>query len=66
MQRRSFLKAGSIAGLTTLVAGACNTVSTGKKEDEKDDNYVDQFELNEVTITMLQQKCRTRNTLQGR
>src|ERR1700743_2061655 len=56
MQRRSFLKAGSIAGLTTLVVGACNTVSTGKKEDEKEDNYIDQFELNEVTITMLQQK----------
>src|ERR1700744_1725904 len=60
MQRRSFLKAGSIAGLTTLVAGACNTVSTNKKEDEKDDNYVDQFELNEVTITILQQKMQSK------
>src|ERR1700744_5243681 len=60
MQRRSFLKAGSIAGLTTLVAGACNTVPTSKKEDEKDDNYVDQFELNEVTITILQQKMQSK------
>jgi amidase len=60
MQRRSFLKAGSIAGLTTLVAGACNTVSTNKKEDEKDGSYVDQFELNEVTITILQQKMQSK------
>jgi amidase len=60
MQRRSFLKAGSIAGLTTLVASACNTVSTGKKEDEKDDSYIDQFELNEVTITILQQKMQSK------
>src|SRR5258708_1087847 len=62
MQRRSFLKAGSIAGLTTLVVGACNTVSTGKKEEEKNYSFTDPFELNEVTIDTLQQKIQTKES----
>ncbi|MDB5152097.1 MAG: amidase [Mucilaginibacter sp.] len=63
MQRRSFLKAGSVAGLaaTTLVSASCNLFSGGKKEQETSGNEnVDQFELNEVTITILQQKMQAR------
>jgi amidase len=60
MQRRDFLKTGSMAGLTSLVVGACNTVSTDKKEGEKNGEYADQFELNEATITILQQKMQNK------
>ncbi|MDB5022421.1 MAG: amidase [Mucilaginibacter sp.] len=59
MQRRGFLKAGSVAGLaaTTLVSASCNLFSGGNKEQQTSGyENVDQFELNEVTITILQQK----------
>ncbi|MGZ3767018.1 MAG: amidase [Mucilaginibacter sp.] len=63
MQRRSFLKAGSVAGLaaTALVSSSCNLFSGGKKE-ESESGYalVDQFELNEVTIDILQQKMQNK------
>jgi amidase len=60
MHRRNFLKTTSVAGVTALVAGACNTVSTEKKEDQKDDAFKDDFELNEVTIDTLQQKMQSK------
>jgi amidase len=60
MQRRNFIKTGSLAGLTTLVIGACNTVPANKKEDSKDNDYNDDFELNEVTIDTLQQKMQSK------
>ena len=60
MQRRDFIKTGSVAGLTTLVVGACNTVPSAKKEDEKSDGFKDDFELNEVTIDALQQKMQNK------
>jgi amidase len=60
MHRRNFLKTTSVAGVTALVAGACNTVSTNKKEDQKDENFHDDFELNEVTIDALQQKMQNK------
>jgi amidase len=58
MQRRSFLKAGSVAGLaaTTLVSASCNLFSGGKKEQESSEEYDDQFELKEATISILQDK----------
>ncbi|MDB5133710.1 MAG: amidase [Mucilaginibacter sp.] len=58
MQRRSFLKAGSVAGLaaTTLVSASCNLFSGGKKEQESVQEYDDQFELKEATISILQDK----------
>lgn len=58
MQRRSFLKAGSVAGLaaTTLVSSSCNLFSDKQKEQGTDGEFADQFELNEVTIDTLQQK----------
>lgn len=58
MQRRDFLKTGSIAGITTLVAASCNTVTTDKKSSGGEDVSLDDFELNEVTIDTLQQKMR--------
>ena len=60
MQRRNFIKTGSLAGLTTLVVGACNTVPASKKEDQKDCDCNDDFELNEVTIDTLQQKMQNK------
>jgi amidase len=63
MQRRSFLKAGSVAGLaaTTLVGASCNLFS-GEKKEKGVPGYenVDQFELSEVTIDMLQQKMQNK------
>jgi amidase len=60
MHRRNFLKTTSVAGVTALVAGACNTVPTDKKEGQKDGNFHDDFELNEVTIDTLQQKMQNK------
>ena len=60
MHRRNFLKTTSVAGVTALVAGACNTVATDKKEDQKDESFHDDFELNEVTIDTLQQKMQNK------
>ena len=60
MHRRNFLKTTSVAGVTALVAGACNTVSTDKKEEQKDESSNDNFELNEVTIDTLQQKMQNK------
>jgi amidase len=60
MHRRNFLKTTSVAGVTALVAGACNTVSNDKKEGQKDDSFHDDFELNEVTVDILQQKMQNK------
>ncbi len=60
MHRRNFLKTTSVAGVTALVAGACNTVSNNKKEGQKDDSFHDDFELNEVTIDTLQHKMQNK------
>jgi amidase len=60
MHRRNFLKTTSVAGVTALVAGACNTVSTDKKEDQRDESFHNDFELNEVTIDTLQQKMQNK------
>jgi amidase len=57
MQRRNFLKTGSLAGLTltTLVTASCSQPSADKKTAEAG-NPADDFELNEATIDSLQQK----------
>ena len=60
MQRRDFLKTGSIAGLTTLVATSCTPATTGKKTDSSETPFTDDFELNEVTIDTLQQKMKSK------
>lgn len=61
MQRRNFLKAGSIAGITSLVATSCVSLPAGVKADDKkvgDDN-TDDFELNEATIDQFQAKMKS-------
>ena len=60
MQRRDFLKTSSIAGLTTVVALSCNTVTTDKKDSNDDAAFTDDFDLNEVTIDTLQQKMQSK------
>lgn len=59
MQRRNFLKTGSLAGLTisTLVSASCKPATPGSTVDgvaQPDQN--DDFELNEITIADLQKK----------
>jgi amidase len=60
MQRRDFIKTGSVAGLATLAASACNTIPADKREDQKDGVFTDDFELNEATIDALQQKMKSK------
>ena len=59
MQRRNFLKTGSLAGLTlsTLVATSCKpgAPDSARKTDENS-AFTDDFELNEATISDLQKK----------
>jgi amidase len=56
MQRRNFLKAGSMAGLATLVATSCKA---GTNDQDNDSVQADDFGLNEVTIDTLQQKMKS-------
>ena len=61
MQRRNFLKAGSLAGLTLATMGAASC--TSPKKDSSTDSSAekpDDFALNEVTIDMLQQKMKSK------
>ncbi|RWY51037.1 amidase [Mucilaginibacter gilvus] len=57
MQRRNFLKTGTLAGLTltTLSAVSCAQPSAGPKADNAT-AFADDFELNEVTVDELQKK----------
>ena len=63
MKRRNFITNSTLAaaGLTTLLAASCTTSSSDKKEDtssadSKDDPIAIGFELNEITISELQDK----------
>src|SRR4051812_9461333 len=60
MQRRNFLKTGSLAGLSlsTLVAASCSQPSAETKSDAAG-NIADDFELNEATISDLQKKMKS-------
>lgn len=61
MQRRDFIKTGSLAGITTLVAASCTSGSlNGKSSGETEGNVADNFELNEVTIDTLQKKMQSK------
>jgi amidase len=57
MQRRNFLKTGSLAGLslTTLVTASCKQ-SPADVKNENNSSFTDDFELNEATIADLQKK----------
>src|SRR5450631_4474586 len=61
MNRRNFIKTGSVAGLsiTSIAIASCNTNTGNEKKDVGDANatpFADDFELNEITIDQLQQK----------
>ncbi|MGZ3871893.1 MAG: amidase [Mucilaginibacter sp.] len=62
MQRRNFLKTGSLAGLTltTLAASSCNLVTSKKDQADASPQKSDDFALNEVTIDILQQKMKSK------
>jgi len=60
MHRRNFIKTGSVAGitLTALSITACTPGSDHKQPPAEKKS--DDFELNEVTIDMLQQKMQSK------
>jgi amidase len=61
MDRRNFLKTGSVAGLaaTTLAVSSCQSPGPSSANNNADDGkFVDDFELNEVTIDQLQEKMK--------
>ncbi|HEX3385394.1 MAG TPA: amidase family protein, partial [Mucilaginibacter sp.] len=58
MQRRNFLKAGSVAGLATLISTSCKA-GTADPTSSSEAAQADDFELNEVTIDTLQRKMKS-------
>ncbi len=57
MDRRLFIKTGSIASIAVgSTLASCNTGDN--KTTKKEDVFVDQFELNEITIDQLQQQMK--------
>ncbi len=63
MNRRNFLKNGSLAGvgITALVSASCNDVPSKSEApaiSNADTAFDDNFELNEATINQLQQKMK--------
>ena len=66
INRRDFIKKGSAAGIGVAAAGlvSCQSPSvdaTGSKKQGFDDNVVDDFELDELTVDQLQQKMQNGN-----
>jgi len=61
MQRRNFIMASAVAGvaLSTISLNSCAPASE-KKKDMADTKATDDFELNEATIDMLQQKMQNK------
>ncbi|HRI19796.1 MAG TPA: amidase [Panacibacter sp.] len=64
MNRRNFLKNGSVAGLAigSIAAASCNETDKKEKEDNNkpvSDDFSDDFALNEITIDALQQKMQS-------
>jgi amidase len=64
MNRRNFLKKGSATGIviTSLGLASCQQMAKEPKKetnDSKNDQFTDEFELNEVTIDELQQKMQS-------
>lgn len=60
MKRRDFLTSSTLAaaGLTTVLVSSCTTDSKEKKETPIAENATDEFELNEITISELQEKMK--------
>lgn len=61
MNRRKFLKSGSVAGLAigTVSIASCNTGTDKKKSAASSTSLPDEFALNELTIDELQQKMQS-------
>ena len=64
INRRNFIKKGSAAGLGIAATGvvACKSPGGEVKEEKQEgnkDQFIDDFELNEVTIDELQQKMQS-------
>jgi amidase len=62
MQRRNFLKTGSLAGLTlsTLALSSYSSTPSQPKNNAAATDGADEFVLNEVTIDILQQKMQSK------
>jgi amidase len=63
MQRRNFLKTGSLAGITLsafTIAPASLMASSKKDDNTLENNFAGDFILNEATITELQQKMQNK------
>lgn len=63
MNRRKFLKTGSIAGLTAATLSSCDSPGDADKEADKiagetNEPFKDDFALNEMTIDELQEKMK--------
>ncbi|WP_293890392.1 amidase [Flavobacterium sp.] len=58
MKRRNFIANTALVtiGFTSLLASSCTTKSTETKSEGNDDEVADDFELNEITISELQEK----------
>ncbi len=58
MKRRDFISSSTLAaaGLTTLLAASCTTNTSDKKEEPASAGSKDDFELNEISISELQDK----------
>ena len=60
MERRNFIKSGTLAGLSVTAMGAFASGRKNKNEEVKDEIFsLDDFELTEITIEELQQKMAT-------
>ncbi len=61
MKRRDFISSSTlaVAGLTTVLAASCTNNIQDKKEEPLPVEPKDDFELNEITITELQDKMKT-------
>src|SRR5688572_18493095 len=64
INRRNFIKKGSAAGFGIAATGAVACKSPGgevkgEKQEGNNDQFIDDFELNEVTIDELQQKMQS-------
>lgn len=66
MDRRNFLRTGSVAGLaaTTIAVTGCQSpapasADSNRENKAEDGKFVDDFELNEATIDMLQEKMKS-------
>lgn len=61
MKRRNFITSTALAaiGITATLATSCNTKSDTSKSENNDASTEDDFELNEITISELQEKMKS-------